>query len=102
MSTLPVDRMTEAAHKVLELSLREALSLGHNYIGTEHLLLALVRENKGLGARVLRDLGLDGEVIRHEVIRQLYGQRKPPGTPGKVNDLLVNLKAAIAAYEDAE
>jgi ATP-dependent Clp protease ATP-binding subunit ClpC len=64
---------TPGAKKVLELSLREALSLGHNYIGTEHVLLGLVRANEGVAARVLRDFGADAETIRNEVIRLLSG-----------------------------
>jgi ATP-dependent Clp protease ATP-binding subunit ClpC len=64
---------TPRAKKVLELSLREALSLGHNYIGTEHVLLGLVRANEGVAARVLRDFGADAETIRNEVIRLLSG-----------------------------
>ena len=55
---------TPRAKKVLELSLREALSLGHNYIGTEHVLLGLVRENEGVAARILLDLDADAEKIR--------------------------------------
>ncbi len=64
------------ARKVLELSLREALVLGHNYIGTEHILLGLVRENEGVFARILPDLGTDSETIRNEVIRMLAGPRR--------------------------
>ena len=70
---------TPRAKKVLELALREALSLGHNYIGTEHILLGLARENEGVAARILLDLGADAETIRHEVIRMLSesGRREP-------------------------
>ncbi len=64
---------TPRAKKVLELALREALSLGHNYIGTEHLLLGLVRENEGVAARILLDFDADAEKIRGEVIRMLSG-----------------------------
>jgi ATP-dependent Clp protease ATP-binding subunit ClpA len=53
---------TPRAKKVLELALREALSLGHNYIGTEHILLGLVRENEGVAARILLDFDADSEV----------------------------------------
>ncbi len=67
---------TPRAKKVLELALREALSLGHNYIGTEHILLGLVRENEGVAARILLDFDADSEKIRNEVIRMLSG----PGT----------------------
>jgi ATP-dependent Clp protease ATP-binding subunit ClpC len=64
---------TPRAKKVLELALREALSLGHNYIGTEHILLGLVRENEGVAARILLDFDADSEKIRNEVIRMLSG-----------------------------
>jgi ATP-dependent Clp protease ATP-binding subunit ClpC len=69
---------TPRAKKVLELALREALSLGHNYIGTEHILLGLVRENEGVAARILLDFDADSEKIRNEVIRMLSG----PGSRG--------------------
>ncbi len=76
---------TPRAKKVLELALREALSLGHNYIGTEHILLGLVRENEGVAARILLDFDADSEKIRNEVIRMLSGpggrQRGGSGTP---------------------
>src|ERR1700739_2033742 len=64
---------TPRAKKVLELALREALSLGHNYIGTEHILPGLVRENEGVAARILLDFDADSEKIRNEVIRMLSG-----------------------------
>jgi ATP-dependent Clp protease ATP-binding subunit ClpC len=70
---------TPRAKKVLELALREALSLGHNYIGTEHILLGLVRENEGVAARILLDFDADSEKIRNEVIRMLSG---PSGRRG--------------------
>ena len=76
---------TPRAKKVLELALREALSLGHNYIGTEHILLGLVRENEGVAARILLDFDADSEKIRNEVIRMLSGpggrRGTAPGTP---------------------
>jgi ATP-dependent Clp protease ATP-binding subunit ClpA len=62
---------TPRAKKVLELALREALSLGHNYIGPEHILLGLVREDDGVAARILLDFDADAEKIRDEVIRLL-------------------------------
>jgi ATP-dependent Clp protease ATP-binding subunit ClpC len=76
---------TPRAKKVLELALREALSLGHNYIGTEHILLGLVRENEGVAARILLDFDADSEKIRNEVIRMLSGpggRRQGGGTGG--------------------
>ena len=65
---------TPRAKKVLELSLREALQLGHNYIGTEHLLLGLIREGEGVAAQVLRTLGADLNRVRQAVIQLLSGQ----------------------------
>ncbi len=62
---------TPRAKEVLQLALREALSLGHNYIGTEHILLGLVRENEGVAARILLDFDAHPEKIRSEVIRIL-------------------------------
>jgi ATP-dependent Clp protease ATP-binding subunit ClpC len=64
---------TPRAKKVLELSLREALSLGHEWIGTEHVLLGIVREGSGVGARILEDAGTDAETIRDAVVRILSG-----------------------------
>jgi hypothetical protein len=73
---------TPRAKKVLELSMREALALGHQYIGTEHILLGLVREDEGVGARVLLDFGVDAETLRNEVIRMLSGPgRRLQGSP---------------------
>jgi ATP-dependent Clp protease ATP-binding subunit ClpC len=68
---------TPRAKKVLELALREALSLGHNYIGTEHILLGLVRENEGVAARILLDFDADAEKIRNEIIRTPQSANKP-------------------------
>jgi len=62
---------TPRAKKVLELSLREALAVGHNYIGTEHILLGLVRENDGVAARILLELGADSQRVRDEVLGAL-------------------------------
>jgi ATP-dependent Clp protease ATP-binding subunit ClpC len=62
---------TPRAKKVLELSLREALKLRHNYIGTEHIVLGLVREGEGLAARILVDSGADLPPLRREVLRLL-------------------------------
>jgi ATP-dependent Clp protease ATP-binding subunit ClpC len=74
---------TPRAKKVLELALREALSLGHNYIGTEHILLGLVRENEGVAARILLDFDADAEKIRNEIIRMLSGPgRRQQGGAG--------------------
>jgi ATP-dependent Clp protease ATP-binding subunit ClpC len=72
---------TPRAKKVLELSLREALQLGHNYIGTEHMLLGLIREGDGVAAQVLKRLGADSQRVRHEVILLLSGS--PVATAGE-------------------
>jgi ATP-dependent Clp protease ATP-binding subunit ClpA len=87
---------TPRAKKVLELSLRESLQLGHNYIGTEHILLGLLREGDGVAAQVLVRLGADLDRVREQVIRLLHGyqgqdmpvtgselgERAPAGPPG--------------------
>ncbi len=64
---------TPRAKKVLEMSLREALQLGHNYIGTEHILLGLIREGQGVAAQVLVKLGADLSRVRQQVIQLLSG-----------------------------
>jgi ATP-dependent Clp protease ATP-binding subunit ClpA len=68
---------TPRAKKVLELSLREAKALQHGYIGTEHILLGIVRENEGVAARILVDFDADAATIRGEVIRMLSGGEPP-------------------------
>jgi ATP-dependent Clp protease ATP-binding subunit ClpA len=65
---------TPRAKKVLELSLREALQLGHNYIGTEHILLGLIREGEGVAAQVLVRLGADLNRVRQQVIQLVQGE----------------------------
>jgi Clp amino terminal domain, pathogenicity island component len=72
---------TPRAKKVLELSLREALSLGHDYIGTEHILLGLAREGEGLANRILLDFDADAEKIRDEVLRMLSGPGRLSAEP---------------------
>merc|ERR1712032_270885 len=62
---------TPRAKRVLELSLEEARQLGHNYIGTEHLLLGILREGEGVATRVLRNLGVDLAKVRSQIIRSL-------------------------------
>jgi ATP-dependent Clp protease ATP-binding subunit ClpC len=73
---------TPRAKKVLELSLREALQLGHNYIGTEHILLGLIREGEGVAAQVLVKLGADLSRVRQQVIQLLSGYQGPSGSSG--------------------
>ena len=74
---------TPRAKKVLELSLREALQLGHSYIGTEHILLGLIREGEGVAAQVLLNLGADLEKVRSAVIQLLSGHYGKPTEPGE-------------------
>ena len=84
---------TPRSKKVLELSLREAVDLGHNHIGTEHLLLAIMREGDGVAAKILIELGADDEQIRRavgEILgrsvpagRKLAGPRPVPRPPGR-------------------
>jgi ATP-dependent Clp protease ATP-binding subunit ClpC len=73
---------TPRAKKVLELSLREALQLGHNYIGTEHILLGLIREGEGVAAQVLVKLGADLSRVRQQVIQLLSGYSGPGAQSG--------------------
>src|SRR4249919_3839513 len=74
---------TPRAKNVLELSLREALQLGHNYIGTEHILLGLIRDGEGVAAQVLVKLGADPTRVRQQVIQLLAGSRgKEPAAAG--------------------
>lgn len=72
---------TPAAKKVLELALREALQLGHNYIGTEHILLGLVRQGDGVPAEVLQKHGADVARVRETVIELLPGSSESAGRP---------------------
>ena len=78
------ERFTERARQVVVLAQDEARALKHNYIGTEHILLGLVRENEGVAARILLDFDADSEKIRNEVIRMLSGPggRRGPRASG--------------------
>jgi hypothetical protein len=82
---------TSRAKKVLELSLREALQLGHNYIGSEHILLGLIREGEGVAAQVLVKLGADLDRVREQVIRLLAAA--PPAGVTSTSDVEVRLSA---------
>jgi ATP-dependent Clp protease ATP-binding subunit ClpC len=73
---------TPRAKKVLELSLRESLQLGHDYIGTEHILLGLIREGEGVAAQVLVRLGADLNRVRQQVIQLLDGGQGEAGEAG--------------------
>ena len=74
--------ITPQGKKVLQLSLREAIALGHGYVGTEHILLGLIREDEGAAARVLNGLGADPNRIRQQVIRLVSARQihEQPGT----------------------
>jgi len=69
--------LTPRAKRVIELAIDEARGLGHNYIGTEHLLLGLVREGEGIAAGVLESLGVNLDRVRHEVIRVISQEENP-------------------------
>jgi ATP-dependent Clp protease ATP-binding subunit ClpC len=73
---------TPRAKKVLEMSLREALQLGHNYIGGEHLLLGLLREADGVASQVLVQLGVSLDATRSRVLAELAGSESAEWTPG--------------------
>jgi len=100
---------TPRAKKVLELALREARQLGHNYIGTEHILLGLIREGEGVAAQVLVRLGADLNRVRQQVIQLLHGYQGkeaeaagvgPPGRAGPQDRRLVSqLLDRVAAME---
>src|ERR671938_2136380 len=81
------ERFTERARQVVVLAQDEARALKHNYIGTEHILLGLVRENEGVAARILLDFDADAEKIRNEIIRMLSGPgRRQQGAAGAAGE----------------
>ncbi|MEX1106700.1 MAG: Clp protease N-terminal domain-containing protein, partial [Ilumatobacteraceae bacterium] len=88
---------TPRAKKVLELSLREALQLGHNYIGTEHILLGLIREGEGVAAQVLVKLGADLSRVRQQVIQLLSGYQ---GGQGKGEPQASSSSSSASAPKD--
>jgi ATP-dependent Clp protease ATP-binding subunit ClpA len=104
---------TPRAKKVLELSLKESSQLGHTYIGTEHILLGLIREGHGVAAQVLVKLGADLNRVRQQVIKLLHGHTaeeaarergawKAAMRPGVINDLIARFDALdqrLAAVE---
>ena len=102
---------TPRAKKVLKLSLRESLQLGHPYIGTEHILLGLIREGEGVAAQVLVRLGADVETTRHQVVELLQGyqgqdegaaaraRRRLGGVPRRERRLLPELLARFDSIE---
>jgi ATP-dependent Clp protease ATP-binding subunit ClpA len=102
---------TPRAKKVLELSLREALQLGHDYIGTEHILLGLIREGEGVAARVLANLGADLNLVRQQVVQllhshQMEGQERLSsahltGSSGRLESIVNRQAEAIVSRLDA-
>jgi len=90
---------TPRADNILKSALREAVVLGHGYIGTEHILLALVRENEGCAARILLDFEADAEKVRNEVIRRLSGSAEPRQaplpTPSPQQQLLADVEVGV-------
>jgi hypothetical protein len=95
--------LTPRAKKVLELSLRESQQLGHNYIGTEHLLLGLLREGDGVAAQVLVKMGADLNRVRQQVIQLLHGyQAKGPAlarSPAGEHTLLSGVQTRLEVAE---
>ena len=96
---------TPSAKKVLELSLREALQLRHNYIGTEHILLGLIREGEGLASQALVDVGADPAGLRQRVLDRVgRGSRERPpemlfaGT-GSLNERLAQIQESLERIE---
>ncbi len=94
---------TPRAKKVLELSLREALQLGHNYIGTEHILLGLIREGEGVAAQVLVKLGADLNRVRQQVIQLLSGYqgKEPADNPVLIGEPGVGKTAVVEGLAQA-
>jgi ATP-dependent Clp protease ATP-binding subunit ClpC len=97
---------TPRSKKVLELSLREALQLGHHYIGTEHILLGLLGEGDGVGAHVLVDLGADLNRARQQVVliladRLSVSEEAGPAVAANLSERLESVAARLAAIERA-
>jgi ATP-dependent Clp protease ATP-binding subunit ClpA len=94
---------TPRAKKVLELSLREALRLGHNYIGTEHILLGIIREGEGVAAQILTRLGDDLSVVRAHVVRLATTSAEAPAETADVaarRPVVARQSGVIALLED--
>ncbi|GAA0443269.1 hypothetical protein Acor_28150 [Acrocarpospora corrugata] len=85
---------TPRAKKVLELSLREALQFGHNYIGTEHILLGLIREGEGVAAQVLSQQGADLQRVRDQVM-EILGQNPPEHSDEPLSSTFDPVAAAV-------
>jgi ATP-dependent Clp protease ATP-binding subunit ClpA len=104
--TGPEAPFTPRSKKVLELALRESMQLGHNYIGTEHLLLGLVRESQGVANEMLSNLGVEADEVREQVIRLLGGEpsggrvgaRREAGSRGSARHRLL-FRGQVMAFE---
>jgi ATP-dependent Clp protease ATP-binding subunit ClpA len=106
--TGPEAPFTPRSKKVLELALRESMQLGHNYIGTEHLLLGLVREREGVANQMLSNMSVEADEVREQVIRLLGGEspesgsrastRREAGPPGTARHRLL-FRAQVMAFE---
>ena len=94
----PQAPFTPRSKKVLELALREAMQLGHNYIGTEHILLGLVREGEGVANQVLSNLGVEPEEVSEEVLRMLGSE--PSRSSGVFSRLLGGGRSTRREFQD--
>ena len=92
---------TPRTKKVLELALRESLQLGHNYIGTEHILLGLIREGDGVAAQVLVKLGADLNRVRQQAIQLLHGHSAEEPVPARSAERELRLLPAVKAHLEA-
>lgn len=95
--------LTARAKSVIELSMREALQVGHNYVGTEHLLLGLIREGEGVASQVLASAGVDTRRVRQEIIEALAGheEREPDRVDGTAAWDAEEVVARLAGIEAA-
>jgi len=93
---------TPRAKKVLELSLREAIALGHNYVGTEHILLAMLREGDGVAAQALTGLGIGHAQVRERVLGLLAGEREQIDPQAQLADLITAAELLTQVQQDKE
>ncbi len=92
------ERFPDGARRVVVLAQDETRDLGHNYIGTEHILLGPIREGEGVGAQVLAGLGVDLNRARQQVIQLLHG-RPAPVMAGDLGERLASVAARLAVIE---
>jgi len=93
---------TPRAKKVLELSLREAMALGHNYVGTEHILLAMLREGDSVAAQALTGLGIGHAQVRERVLGLLAGEREQIDPQAQMADLITAAEQLTQVQQDKE